>query len=122
MGTYDHKQIISDYATGKLTPEMAIGHSLQHIDKLYEAQTAAKLSRYELRSKVDTLENKVNALQKAVDRLTALVEKFLPGGSVTLPANNKKTSLEPSGESTLLNPAKSGTLCRFFTFYDRLNQ
>ena len=78
MGTYDHKQVIADYATGKLTPEMAIGHSLQHIDKLYEAQTAANLSRYELRSKVDTLENKVNALQKAVDRLTALVKKFLP--------------------------------------------
>jgi hypothetical protein len=78
MGTYDHKQVISDYATGKLTPEMAIGHSLQHIDKLYEAQTAANLSRYELRNKVDNMENKVNTLQKAVDRLTALVEKFLP--------------------------------------------
>ena len=78
MGTYDHKQIISDYATGKLTPEMAIGHSLQHIDKLYEAQTAANLSRYELRSKADILENRVNALQAAVDRLTTLAEKFLP--------------------------------------------
>jgi hypothetical protein len=78
MGTYDHKQVISDYANGKLTPEMAIGHSLQHIDKLYEAQTAANLSRYDLRSKVDTLENKVNGLQKAVDRLTASGEKSLP--------------------------------------------
>ncbi len=78
MGTYDHKQVISDYANSKLTPEMAIGHSLQHIDKLYEAQTAANLSRYELRSKVDTLENKINALQKAVDRLTASEEKSLP--------------------------------------------
>ena len=78
MGTYDHKQVISDYENGKITPEMAIGHSLQHIDKLYEAQTAANLSRYELRSKVDTLESKVNALQKAVDRLTASGEKSLP--------------------------------------------
>jgi hypothetical protein len=78
MGTYGHKQVISDYANGKLTPEMAIGHSLQHIDKLYEVQTAANISRYELRSKVDTLENKANALQVAVDHLTALVEKFLP--------------------------------------------
>jgi len=78
MGTYDHKQVITDYENGKLTPEMAIGHSLQHIDKLYEAQTAANLSRYELRSKVDNMESKINALQKAVDRLTALVEKFLP--------------------------------------------
>jgi hypothetical protein len=78
MGTYDHKQVIADYAAGKLTPEMAVGHSLQHINNLYEAQTAANLSRYELRSKADTLENRVNALQAAVDRLTALMEKFLP--------------------------------------------
>ena len=78
IGTYDHKQVLTDYANGKITPEMAIGHSLQHIDKLYEAQTAANLSRYELRSKVDTLENRVNVLQAAVDRLTALAEKFLP--------------------------------------------
>lgn len=77
MGTYDHKQVMSDYANGNLTLEMAIGHSLQHIDKLYEAQTAANVSRYELRGKVDTLENRTNALQAAVDRLTALVEKFL---------------------------------------------
>ena len=61
MGTYDHKQVIVDYATGKITPEMTIGHSLQHIDKLYEAQTAANVSWYELRSKVDSLENKVHA-------------------------------------------------------------
>ena len=78
MGAYDHKQVMTDYAAGQLTPEMTIGHSLQHIDKLYEAQTAANVSRYELRSKVDTLENRVNTLQAAVDRLTSLVEKFLP--------------------------------------------
>jgi len=78
MSTYDHKQVLTNYAAGKLTPEMAIGHSLQHIDKLYEAQTAANLSRYELRSRVDTLENRINALQAAVDHLTALAEKFLP--------------------------------------------
>lgn len=77
MGTYDHKQIISDYAIGRITVEMAVGHSLQHIDKLYEAQTAANLSRYELRGKVDTLENTINALQAKVDRLTVLIEKIL---------------------------------------------
>jgi hypothetical protein len=78
MGTYDHKQVISDYANGRITAEMAVGHSLQHIDKLYEAQTAANVSHYELRGKIDTFENTVNALQAKVDRLTALVEKFLP--------------------------------------------
>jgi len=90
MGTYDHKQVISDYAAGKITPEMAIGHSLQHIDKLYEIQTAANLSRYELRGRVDTLENKVNTLQAAVDRLTALVEKFLPKGKRNTPGKPQK--------------------------------
>lgn len=78
MGTYDHKQVLSEYANGKITVEMAMGHTLQHIDKLYELQTTANISRYELRGKVDTLANRVNTLQAAVDRLTALVEKFLP--------------------------------------------
>jgi len=90
MGTYDHKQVISDYANGKITAEMAIGHSLQHINNLYEAQTAANLSRYELRSKVDTLENRVHTLQAAVDRLTVLVEKFLPRRKRTAPGKPQK--------------------------------
>lgn len=90
MGTYDHKQVISDYATGRITLEMAIGHSLQHIDKLYEAQTAANLSRYELRSKVDTLETRVNTLQAAVDRLMALVEKLLPKHKRNTPSKPQK--------------------------------
>ncbi len=46
MGTYDHKKVLSDYVNGKMTVEMAMGHSLQHLDKLYESQTAANLSRY----------------------------------------------------------------------------
>ncbi len=78
MGTYSHKQVLSDYANGNITAEMAIGHGLQHIDKLYEAQTAANLSRYELRSKVDTLENTVNTLQAEVARLTLLIDMFIP--------------------------------------------
>ncbi|MBN1991326.1 MAG: hypothetical protein JW953_01380 [Anaerolineae bacterium] len=78
MGTYDHKQILSDYENGKLTVEMAIGHTLQHIDKLYEFQTVANINRYELRGKIDTLENRVNGLQTEIARLAALVEKFLP--------------------------------------------
>lgn len=92
MGTYDHKQVIADYANGTLTPEMAIGHTLQRIDKLYEAQTTANLSRSELRSKVDTLQNKVNALQKAVDRLTALVpaKKSLPKRKRNTPSKSRK--------------------------------
>ena len=78
MGTYDHKQILSDYESGKLTVEMAIGHTLQHIDKLYEFQTVANINRYELRGKIDTLENRVNSLQTEIARLTASAEKILP--------------------------------------------
>ena len=77
MGTYDHKKVLLDYANGNITAEMAVGHSLQHIGKLYEAQTAANLSRYELRSKVDTLENLVNTLQTEVTRLAVLIEQGL---------------------------------------------
>ena len=74
MATYDPKQVLADYASGKLTPEMAVGHSLQHIEQLYAAQTS---QRQEWRGKTDALEKRVNALQTAVDRLTALMEKAL---------------------------------------------
>ena len=75
MATYDHKQVFTDYATGKITPEMAVGHSLQHIDHLYAAQSAANAGRHELQHKVDALEKRVTGLQAAVDRLTAILEK-----------------------------------------------
>jgi uncharacterized small protein (DUF1192 family) len=78
MGTYEPKQLINQYATGKLTPEMAVGHCLQHIEKLTETQTAASVSHYRLRGKVDELENVISVLQKEVARLTELLEKLLP--------------------------------------------
>ena len=74
MATYDPKQVFTDYASGQITPEMAVGHSLQHIDKLYEAQTAA---RTEWRTEIDALKKRVNAQQTVLDRLTAFMEKVL---------------------------------------------
>jgi len=74
MATYDPKQVLADYASGKLTPEMAVGHSLQHIEQLYAAQTS---QRQEWRGKTDALEKRVTALQAAVDRLTVFMEKVL---------------------------------------------
>jgi hypothetical protein len=74
MSTYDPKQVLTDYANGKLTPEMAVGHSLQHIDKLYDA---LKASRQEWQAKFDSLDKRVNTMQAAVDRLTAFMEKLL---------------------------------------------
>ncbi|MCK6625886.1 MAG: hypothetical protein L6R45_12005 [Anaerolineae bacterium] len=78
MGTYDPKQILSDYANGNITVEMAMGHALQHLDKLYELQTVANLNRYELRGRVDTLENRLNSLQAKFDRLMAGMENSPP--------------------------------------------
>ncbi len=59
---------------------MAMGHSLQHIDKLYEAQTTANLRRQELRNEIKTLKEEVKTLHAEVDRLTTLLEQFLPKG------------------------------------------
>ena len=77
MGTYDHKQILSDYANGRMTVEMAMGHALQHIEKLYDLQATANINRYELRGRVDSLDKTVSTLQAEVARLVALIEKFL---------------------------------------------
>ena len=74
MSTYDPKQVLTDYASGKITPEMAVGHSLQHIDKLYEA---VKASRSEWQTQTNALDKRVTGLQVAVDRLNALMEKVL---------------------------------------------
>jgi len=41
MATYNPQQLLNDYANGRMTPEMAVGHSLQHINLLYEAQANA---------------------------------------------------------------------------------
>lgn len=65
MATYDHKQVLADYAAGRITPEMAVGHSLQHIAQLYESQAATRTA----------LDGHVNALQAAVERLTAFMDK-----------------------------------------------
>lgn len=72
MSTYDHKQVLADYARGHITPEMAVGHSLQHIDKLYETQTAA---RAEWRTEIDALKKQIHLVQTTVDRLNTLIEK-----------------------------------------------
>ena len=68
MATYDPKHVLADYAAGRITAEMAVGHSLQHIAQLYEAQATA----------CATLDGRVNRLQGAVERLTAFMEKVLP--------------------------------------------
>ena len=67
MATYDHKQVLADYAAERITPEMAVGHSLQHIAQLYEAQAATRAA----------LTARVNTLQAEVDRLTAFMDKVL---------------------------------------------
>ncbi len=99
---------------------MAMGHSLQHIGKLYETQTTANVSHYKLRGKIDTLDNTVNALQAKVDRLTALIEKFLP-------KRKRKSSGKPKGQPWAIRPVNHFETCKVrytlqvFFFYDKLN-
>jgi hypothetical protein len=83
LSTYDPKQVLADYAKGNITPEMAVGHSLQHIAKLYEAQAAATADRRAEQTKIDGLEKRVHTHQAALDRLLAFMEK--------VPAKRKPT-------------------------------
>jgi hypothetical protein len=66
--------VIVDYANGRITPEMAVGHSLQHIELLYEA---LKANKQEWQAPIATLNQRVNTQQTVVDRLTAFMEKVL---------------------------------------------
>jgi uncharacterized small protein (DUF1192 family) len=75
MATYDHKQVLADYANNKITSEMATGHALQHIGLLYDGQSEAKAGRLAQQSQLEQLDQRVATLQTAVDRLTAFMEK-----------------------------------------------
>ncbi len=86
MGTYDHQKILTDWSNGTLTADMAIGHAWQHIAQLYELLAQARKSASD---KVNHLENKVNALQVQLDRLTkglsVELEKKSPTPNLNLP-------------------------------------
>ncbi len=75
MGTYHHKKVMSDYANDKITVEMAVGHILQHIDKLYELQANANANRYKLRGRVDSLEKTIEELRSETSHLRALIQR-----------------------------------------------
>jgi hypothetical protein len=83
MATYEYEKVVADYASGKLTSEMAIGHSLQHIGKLYET---IKANRHEWQTQIDALDQRVNFMQASVDRLTAFMVKLRPKRKANLSA------------------------------------
>jgi hypothetical protein len=71
MATYNPKQLLNDYANGRITPEMAVGHSLQHINLLYEAQASATAERSALRLELNQLQAAFKQLQQAVEGQSA---------------------------------------------------
>jgi hypothetical protein len=75
MSTYEFDKVLSEYANGRMPVEMAMGHSLQHIEKLYATQTEAKASRLAQQRQIDALEKRVSLLQAAVERQSALLAK-----------------------------------------------
>ena len=79
MGTYDHNKILTDYASGKMDVERAVGHILQHIDKLYELQTTANINRYELRGRLDTLDKTVSTLQAEINQVVREIGRLTNG-------------------------------------------
>ncbi len=69
MGTYNHKRILEEWSNGALTPEMAMGHALQHIAELYERQALANIEQRKLQAQVNQLTNKLATTQATLDRL-----------------------------------------------------
>jgi hypothetical protein len=74
----DYEKVLADYDKGRMDVEMAMGHSLQHIGKLYQGQATERTNQRKLRDKIEHLEQKVTLLQDKVDRLTARFEKAQP--------------------------------------------
>ncbi|MCE7985433.1 MAG: hypothetical protein DYG89_30020 [Caldilinea sp. CFX5] len=89
MSTYDPKQVLADYANGKITPEMAVGHSLQHIVILHDAQHAAAAGQRAEQTKLNALIERVNIHQAAIDRLLTFTAKVLAKSKPKLPGQAK---------------------------------
>jgi len=65
MSTYDYEKVLSDYDNGRMDVEMAMGHALQHIGKLYSAQNT---SQRELRDQVNSLATEVKTLRAELNQ------------------------------------------------------
>jgi len=85
MNTYEYEKVWSDYKAGRMEGEMALGHTLQHVGKLYEAmgivtktQRSLQEQFTQLANEVKTLGSEANRVQKAadLDRLSQLVASF----------------------------------------------
>ncbi len=100
MGTYNHKQVLSDYENGKIDVEMAMGHTLQHIGKLYEAQMTVTVDQQQVWQTVNTLQTDVHALQTEITRVPKLqaafvqwqqlVDRLIAHTGLALPKSSKK--------------------------------
>ena len=67
MSTYEYEKVVADYANDRMTAEMAMGHSLQHIGKLYAAQTTCTSTQRALNEQVNQLVTAVKTLHSALD-------------------------------------------------------
>ena len=63
MTTYDLKKVISDYAHERITPDMAIGHALQHLEQMFQTQTTMLARQEELGQKMTELTQLSQLLQ-----------------------------------------------------------
>jgi len=63
MTTYDLKKVISDYAHERITPDMAIGHALQHLEQVTQTQATMLARQQELGQKITELSQLSQLLQ-----------------------------------------------------------
>lgn len=75
MGTYDHKKLLTDWGNGTLTNDMAIGHTLQHIGLLYEAQEQAAQRRHAMQQDMEALKAALTKLKQENEALRVHMER-----------------------------------------------
>ena len=68
MSTYDFAKILTEYANGRMSVEMTLGHALQHIGKLYASTTTLAGSQ---REQAASLTETITQLRADVDSLIA---------------------------------------------------
>jgi len=91
MSTYDYAKIMADYANERMSVEMAMGHALQHIGRLYSADNSATIQQRELRAEInnltETLKTLHNELHQTLYNLRADVDRLI--NHTQMPSNTQ---------------------------------
>lgn len=68
MATYEYEKLWLEYEANRMDMEMAFGHTLQHVGKLYEAHRTVVIAQRALQTQITALASEIKGLHGETQR------------------------------------------------------